>query len=41
MFFVLFFVVVHVSKKKKWILGWVGVVWPIRVFFGFLDFFFT
>ena len=29
-----------VSKKMKTlIMGWVGVVWPIRVFLGFLDFF--
>ena len=39
-FFVLFLVVVHVSKKKKWIGEWVGGVWPIRVFLGFLDFFY-
>ena len=30
----------HVSNcfKIKLIVGWVGVVWPIRVFLGFLDF---
>ena len=35
-FFVVLFVVVQVSKKK-WIGVWVGGVWPIRVFLGFLD----
>ena len=33
-----FVVVVHVSKKK-WLEGWVGVVWQIRVFLGFSIFF--
>ena len=38
--FVVFFFVEHVSKKiKNWIEEWVGGVWPIRVFLGFLDFF--
>ena len=36
-FFVLLFFAVHVSPQKiiNWIEGWVGVVWPIRVFLGF------
>ena len=39
-FFLSVFVVVHVSNFFfKWIGGWVGVVWPILVFLGFLDFF--
>ena len=36
-FFVLFFAV-RVSKKKM-DRGWVGEVWPIRVFHGLFDFF--
>ena len=27
------------KKKKKWIWGWVGGVWPIRAFLGFWIFF--
>ena len=39
-FFVLFFVIVHVLKiMKNWIGGWVVGVWTIRVFLRFLDFF--
>ena len=38
-FFVLFFVVVHVSKKVLKMDRRVGVIWPIRVFLGFVDFF--
>ena len=38
-FCVLFFVFGHVSKKINRMWGWVGWVWPIRVFLGFFDFF--
>ena len=35
--FLVFFFVEHVSEKNQnWIGGWVGDVWPIRVFLGFL-----
>ena len=36
--FCVFLCCFHVSKKKL-IRGWVGVVWSIRVFLGFFDFF--
>ena len=42
-FFVIFFVflLLYMFPKiiKNRIRGWVGVVWPIRVFLGFFDFF--
>ena len=38
MFFVLF-LLLYMFPKKKWTWGWVGFVWQIRVFLGFLDFF--
>ena len=37
-FFVLFFDIVNFFFFK-WIEGWEGGVWPIRVFLGFLDYF--
>ena len=38
-FFCVVFMFSNVSKKKNWIGGWVGGIWLIRVFLGFLDFF--
>ena len=37
--FVLFLLFYIFQKKKKWVWGWVCVVWPIRVSLGLLDFF--
>ena len=38
-FFVLLFLLYMFQRKKKWVGVWVGVVWTIRVFLGFLEFF--
>ena len=41
-FFVLFSCFqIFLKKIKNWIGGWVGGVWIIRVFLGFLDLFLT